>query len=768
MNILRAESEISKNIWQLSFYRLKKASDKARFEKLLNSTIRISLFDVLQGQLEELIRSRYPGRNFNKKELRKLTKVSLGNHSLDEYGVWVYYPWSFRLVHILDKEEFIELRTNRNQYKITIEERAVLAKQKIGIIGLSVGKAIAITMALERVFGEIRLADFDVLELSNLNRIQSGIHNLGLSKVINAAREIKEIDPFLKVTCYAEGINEANLDDFLTKGGKLNILLDECDGLDMKILCRQKARELKIPVVMDTSDRGMIDVERFDLETDRPILHGLIDHLDVTKIKGLTNEEKIPYILPMVGMDKISTRLKASMLEVEQSISTWPQLASAVTMGGGMTTDVCRRIALNHFRSSGRYYVDLEELISDKEGLHDELAETNKNKLISDNEHMVEDKLKTTHLNGQINLKHSTVKQLVTAAVLAPSGGNAQPWKWKWDDKKLYLYRDLLRSDSFLDFENRGSFIGLGAATENLVLKAHAMNLEVRVEQFPSTSVKNLVSAFSFLDKSNVPRNVTLETHECDSLVEGITTRLTNRNIRKRRTINSSKLDTLRALARTIPGAELKIINNHRKIQELGEIIAKVERIRFMHEEGHRDFVNEVRWTPQEAKLKRDGIDLATVELTQLELAGLNMSKDWLVIKYLNEWKGGSGFERLSRKCVANASALGLITMPEYGKESFFNGGRAIQRVWLAANQQNISFQPLTSPVFLFIRLIHGNGKGLTRSIIEELSALRSQFIKLFAVQNEKQEIFLFRLCIAEKPKVRSLRRPVEEVLKLI
>jgi hypothetical protein len=28
-------------------------------------------------------------------------------------------------------------------------------------------------------------------------------------------------------------------------------------------------------------------------------------------------------------------------------------------------TDVCRRIALGQFRASGRYYVDLEQLIAD-------------------------------------------------------------------------------------------------------------------------------------------------------------------------------------------------------------------------------------------------------------------------------------------------------------------------------------------------------------------------------------------------------------------
>ncbi len=32
-------------------------------------------------------------------------------------------------------------------------------------------------MAMERSFGELRIADYDVLELTNLNRIRTGVHN---------------------------------------------------------------------------------------------------------------------------------------------------------------------------------------------------------------------------------------------------------------------------------------------------------------------------------------------------------------------------------------------------------------------------------------------------------------------------------------------------------------------------------------------------------------------------------------------------------------
>ena len=344
------------------FYRITNADDRAALENLIkNSDIRI--YDELYDQLKELVKSQHPSIKLKDTDYKDLIPKHIGTCPMDEYGVWVYYPWSRSVVHILDKAEFINVRTNRNKYKITGEEQALLETKTIGIVGLSVGQSIALTIAMERICGQIRLADFDTAELSNLNRLRTGVHNLGLRKTVIAAREIAEIDPYLDVRIFNDGLTDANIDDFFCKDGKLDILVEVCDGLDIKVISRFKARELQIPVVMDTNDRGMLDIERFDLEPERPIFHGLAGDLDPDRIKGLTNEQKIPYILKMIGAETISTRLKASMMEVEQSINTWPQLASSVVLGGALTTDSCRKILLNQNHESGRYYIDFDEVI---------------------------------------------------------------------------------------------------------------------------------------------------------------------------------------------------------------------------------------------------------------------------------------------------------------------------------------------------------------------------------------------------------------------
>ena len=368
INWLSDKKNISKNHdYTPIFFNLQVESSQNALSNLLENNPTITILDQIFGQLEELIKLKNPKKKFTTEELNQEVEKHLNNTPLQEYGIWVYYPWLNKLIHLLDEKEFIEVRTNRNQNKITPEEEEILTAKKIGVIGLSVGKAIALTIALERICGELVLADFDIIELSNLNRIQTGVQNFGVKKTIIVAREIAEIDPFLKVTCLHDGLTEQNVNDFFTENRKLDICIEVCDGLYTKIFARQKAKELGIPVVMNSSDRGTTDIERFDLDPNLPILHGMIDHLDLTSLKkASTNEEKIPFLLAMLGPKTSSKRLMESMVEIKKTITTWPQLASGVILGGGICTDVCRRILLNQFTSSGRYFVDIEAQINDE------------------------------------------------------------------------------------------------------------------------------------------------------------------------------------------------------------------------------------------------------------------------------------------------------------------------------------------------------------------------------------------------------------------
>jgi hypothetical protein len=359
-------------VYRPLYYRIINQNDQEQLNALITANPDIIVYDTIAGQLAELIKLNHPQQRLTKEESAALVAEHVKGDT-DKYGVWVYFPWTKKLVHTLDEAEFAQVRTSRNVYKVTPEEIETLKNKKIGIIGLSVGQSIALTLAMERTCGELRLADFDEIELSNMNRIKVNIQDLGLNKSIVAARQIAELDPYINVICFTEGITLNTIDDFFTGNGKLDILVEECDGIDIKILARIKAKELGIPVVMDTNDKGMLDVERFDLEPERPIFHGKVAELEALnadelteKLNTLTIPEKIGYLGKIIGFENLSEAMKRSVGEMNKTIVGWPQLASAVTLGGAMITDVSRKILLNQFTASGRYFVDFDDLFTDE------------------------------------------------------------------------------------------------------------------------------------------------------------------------------------------------------------------------------------------------------------------------------------------------------------------------------------------------------------------------------------------------------------------
>ncbi len=360
MEVLKGKQVVMEDGHKPVFFRLSHTNDRMRLEDLLNTKPHVWVHDRIMDQLQELVRTQDP-RLTRRQDIQQAAIAHLGDLPAEEYGVWVYYPWSNRLVHLLDEEEFKLVRTDRNRNKITREEQRILSTKKVGVIGLSVGQSVSLTMALERSFGEIRLADHDTLELSNLNRIRSGVHGMGVNKAVNVAREIAEIDPFLKVTCYPEGITRENIHEFCTEGGKLDVLIEECDSLDIKILARLKARELGMPVVMDTSDRCMVDVERFDLEPDRELLHGLLVGIPLDTVGGLTDIQKLPILTKIVGAETLSAGMRLSIPEIGRTICTWPQLGSDVIQGGAILAYICRSISLDKNITSGRWWFDSHE-----------------------------------------------------------------------------------------------------------------------------------------------------------------------------------------------------------------------------------------------------------------------------------------------------------------------------------------------------------------------------------------------------------------------
>ena len=274
---------------------------------------------------------------------------------------WIYYAWSRTLVCTWPPGRFREIRLSRNRDKITAAEQDRLGRATIAVVGLSVGRQIVRTLAMEGIGGRFRLADPDILTLSNLNRLPAGIPDLGVPKTTLAARDLLELDPYLDIQLFPEGVDgrssQHSLDAFLAPGGDVpDLVIEECDDFAVKVAIRRRARQLGIPVIMESSIRGTLDIERFDLQPDRPLLHGLLEEFDPGQCDSLEAKKAlIGHLLP-----HMSDRTRGSIERVGIELDSWPQLASDVALGAALVAVACRKILLGRPLASGRYILDLD------------------------------------------------------------------------------------------------------------------------------------------------------------------------------------------------------------------------------------------------------------------------------------------------------------------------------------------------------------------------------------------------------------------------
>ena len=644
-------------------------------------------------------------------------------------GGWAYYPWRRAVVGILGATAFRLLRLDRNRNKITRSEQERLGRLRVGVVGLSVGHAIAHTLALEGLCGELRLADFDTLDLSNLNRIPATVFDLGVNKAVIAARRIAELDPYLPVSVVPAGLSPDTMAGFLDG---LDVVIEECDSLDTKVLLREQARARGIPVLMETSDRGLLDVERFDLDPDRPIFHGLLGgDFDATSLAGLTMRERVPYLFRLLDASALSSRMAASMVEVGRTITTWPQLGGDVTLGAATVTAAVRRLGLGEPLPSGRIRIDLGEQL---DALRDPVPPA-----ASGQPPVVPVAERAT----------TTVQAVLLAVRAAPSGGNIQPWSVSATRDSISIHLVPERTTA-MDVEHRGSYVAIGAALYNARVAAAAAQALGPVELFPRGPGTTLVGTLHLGDRTDRY----LSRHD-----KVMMRRHTNRRLGRPRSISATISSDLHTAAEREGGA-LRLITDRERLHALGALLAAADRIRYLTPTLHAEMMAELRWPGQDSL--EAGIDVRTLELDEASLATLAVARRPDVMALLAKWEQGAALGADTAERVASSSALALVTVPGCSAEDFVRGGSAAEAVWVCAQAHQLAVQPI-SPVFLYA-LNPAELANLSPPYATEVAELQSSLRASAGIGDGESVALILRVSHAGTASARSDRLPLASI----
>ncbi|WP_278261343.1 Rv1355c family protein [Nocardia sp. AG03] len=644
---------------------------------------------------------------------------------------WVYYPWRRALVAVLGPDAFRAIRSDRNRNKLTRDEQQRLAGLAVGVVGQSVGHSVAYALALEGSCGRLRLADFDTIELSNLNRVPGGLFDVGVNKSVVTARRVAELDPYLPVEIWQAGVLDETADEFLDG---LSLVVEECDSLDIKFAVREAARRRRIPLLMETSDRGLFDVERYDLEPDREPFHGLLGTTTGAQLRGLDTKAKAPHVLRILDPGRLSARMAASLAEIGETITTWPQLGSDVQLGAAIVTAAVRRIGLGAKLSSGRTRVDLEAAL-------DSLAEPG---------YLDDDPVDPAPEPAEEQPPADAVAAILACAQRAPSGGNVQPWRLRGDTELIEITLDPTAATA-MDVRLRGSAVAVGAALHNARVAAAAHGLlgepELRVDESAAPLVARLPLRAGRDPDLAADYPLALARH-------------TNRRLGIARVLSATVVPALRSAA-AAEQASVHAVTSVDALAEAAQLLGASDRVRYLTPQLHDELYAELRWPGEDL---RTGIDVRTLDPAPDELAKLQVGRRTDVMDRLREWSGGTALGEFTVDRVRASSALIAVTMrPRAGDEpdlaDYARAGAAVERVWMRAQLLGLAVQPV-SPVFLYADRPE-DLRSVSPEFTDTLASIQRRFLDVLGIPEDENVALVLRLSYAAPASVRSRRLPV-------
>jgi hypothetical protein len=115
------------------------------------------------------------------------------------------------------------------------------------------------------------------------------------------------------------------------------------------------------------------------------------------------------------------------------------------------------------------------------------------------------------------------------------------------------------------------------------------------------------------------------------------------RGIGARRPLPEGVAARLRGLA-AAGGGDLLVLDDPKALHDVGEVLARGDRLRFLSPAMHRELYGELRWDGAAA----GGLDVRTLELDATEAAGLQLTADPEVVQTVAAVGGGQGLGRLA------------------------------------------------------------------------------------------------------------------------
>lgn len=659
---------------------------------------------------------------------------------------------------ITNAEGFRDTAFSRNIGLLSPGEQERLSRARVAIPGMGGVGGVHLVNLVRTGIGCFNLADFDRYEPVNVNRQYGAkVASLGRTKLDAMIDEAFGINPFLDIRPFPEGLTPENMASFLDGA---DVVLDGLDFFQFEIrrTLFNKALAMGVPVIT-AGPLGFSSA----LLIFTPEGMGFDDYFDVGG--DMPDEDK--YLRFAMGLAPRPTHIRyMDLSRVDLKGGKGPSLNIACQLCSSLAVTEAMRIILGRpGLKPAPHFLQFDPF----------LGVLRKGKLTFGNRSPIQRAklwyvrnvlLKSaakaraavppipTPAEGSNALTPEQTTYLLRAAIQAPSGDNAQPWRFRHEGEKIHVLLDPAADQSFFNVRQIASIISCGAAVENIVLAANAIGLRAEAALPQAGDGTNLMATVT-VQPGNDARN---------PLARHIWSRCTNRRPYTRRQLPHWVQKDLHARIEDLPGASLHLLTDRRQLRSLAGVIYQADRIRSERRDLHEYFSSMVRFDETEAADRRDGLPLKNLEVGLSGELYLRLTKPWSVMHAVNAVGLGRMVALHSAKGILASGAAGLIVVDGTEPKDFLNGGRALQRVWLALEHHGLQMQPMTAVTLFWTRWLWEGASVFSESHRQVLEKVWSEFQKLFIdVDFRKQGlILLFRTGYGPAIRNRTLRKDLQ------
>ena len=282
------------------------------------------------------------------------------------------------------------------------------------------------------------------------------------------------------------------------------------------------------------------------------------------------------------------------------------------------------------------------------------------------------------------------ILQILDLARWAPSGDNAQPWRFQvLDGLNFVIHGTDTRDHCIYDLDGRPTQLALGALIETAAIAAsrHGLHLDARLR--PMTDPARPSFDVSLMPQAGL---------KADPLWRAIAERSVNRGRLSRAPLTGEHWQALSAAA----GADHELVA-FEGAQRLAwaRLLWANGGLRLRLPEAFETHRGVIDWGQRYSRTcipdQALGVDAVTLGVMRRAMSS------WQRVDFMNRWLAGTQMPRLLMDFLpalfCGAHMALVAKRPPSTVEDYVAGGRAVQRLWLTATMLGLQHQPAATPL---------------------------------------------------------------------